>query len=341
MELYPTSMRKVSPDGMDGGKVGIIMRTQNRPILLSRALASVLHQKYTNWNLFLINDGGSIGDLEAVVDPVRSSLTNRLTVIHHGTAKGMEAASNAGLQKAFDSQCQYICVHDDDDAWDPDFLFETVKFLEDDPTMAAVVTEKVIIRERIEGEYVIEEGQEPGFVPPRITFANLCEANQFPPICLLFRSSVAKKIGMFNASLPVLGDWDYHLRILLEGDIGVIPKKLAYYHHRRASTDAYGNTVTAGAERHETYGGLFINSMVRQLAQENPGYIGILHIVLKRQADLHVKMRERIDYYEKALLDLRPIIQDQNKKVTDLTQKIDALLGSQPWWKFWDKNKGN
>jgi glycosyltransferase involved in cell wall biosynthesis len=335
MELYPTSMKKVTPDGIRTGKVGIIMRTQNRPILLSRALASVLHQKYTNWCLYLVNDGGTISDLEAVVDPVRTSFDKRLMVVHHGSAKGMEAASNAGLIRALNDECEFLCVHDDDDAWDPCFLEETVAYLKNDATAAAVVTEKVIVRERIEGEYVIEEGIDPGFVPPRITFGNLCEANQFPPICLLFRSSVARRIGNFNEALPVLGDWDYHLRILLEGDIGVIPKKLAYYHHRRSSNDTYGNTVVAGVQKHETYGASFINSMVRQLAQDNPGFIGVLHILLKQQAELYMKTRDQLDYYEKALLDLRPIIQDQNMKVTVLTTKIDALLGSQPWWKFW------
>jgi glycosyltransferase involved in cell wall biosynthesis len=337
MQLYPNSMSRVASDGIRTGKVGIIMRTQNRPILLSRALASVLHQKYSDWHLYIVNDGGTIPELEAVIDPVRTSFGRRLTTIHHGTAKGMESASNAGMSKALDNECEFLCIHDDDDAWDPDFLKETVAFLQDEKNrgFAAVVTEKVIIRERIEGEYVIEEGVEPGFVPPRITFGNLCEANQFPPICLLFRSKVACTLGNFNSALPVLGDWDYHLRILVEGDIGVIPKKLAYYHHRRQSSDSYGNTVTAGVQKHEAYGARFINSITRQLVQENPGYIGLLHILLKNQAELYIKTRDKLDYYERALQDLRPIIQDQNKKVTDLTQKIDTLLTTQPWWKFW------
>jgi hypothetical protein len=93
--------------------------------------------------------------------------------------------------------------------------------------------------------------------------------------------------------------------------------------------------VTAGVQKHEAYGARFINSITRQLVQENPGYIGLLHILLKNQAELYIKTRDKLDYYERALQDLRPIIQDQNKKVTDLTQKIDTLLTTQPWWKFW------
>jgi len=319
-------MSNTDPTYLSDGSVGIIMRTQNRPVLLARALNSVLSQKYENWRLFLVNDAGSEEQIEKLLNPLRSAFGNRLLVINRAKSSGMEAASNAGLMKALNEGCEFICVHDDDDSWDPHYLEETTSWLNSNLSFAAVVTEKVIVRERIEdGQYVVEEGWEPGFVPQYITFGNLPEANQFPPICLTVRASICKTIGCFNKELPVLGDWDYHLRILVEGDIGVIQKKLAYYHHRKTAKDAYGNTVTAGVKRHEEYGAQFMNSMMRQLVQENPGYISMLHILLKSQREYYWRQKNHVEYVEKALVDLRPIVQAQSQQLKQALDKLEEI----------------
>jgi glycosyltransferase involved in cell wall biosynthesis len=327
MNLYPTSMSDVESSRQEGpslvGSVGIIMRTQNRPVLLARALSSVLSQKYQNWHLWVINDAGSVEQLEQLVKPFRTAFRERLHVIHRQKSIGMEAASNAGLKEALAYGCEFICVHDDDDSWDSNYLQETTKWLSLNSTFAAVVTEKVIVRERIEDkQYVVEEGWDPGFVPQYITFGNLTEANQFPPICLTVRASVCRIVGDFNEALPVLGDWDYHIRILCVGDIGVIPKKLAYYHHRKAATDAYGNTVNAGVQKHEAYGAQFMNSMMRQLAKENPGYLAMLHILLRSQRDMYWRYREQGEYIERALVDLRPIVQEQTRQMKQALEEL-------------------
>ena len=38
--------------------VGIITRTKDRPVLLKRALESVVNQSYEDWHLVIVNDGG-------------------------------------------------------------------------------------------------------------------------------------------------------------------------------------------------------------------------------------------------------------------------------------------
>jgi len=61
-QLYPSYIEINEKDISikNDGSVAIIMRTKNRPILLARALKSVLEQEYQNWHLYLINDGGEI-----------------------------------------------------------------------------------------------------------------------------------------------------------------------------------------------------------------------------------------------------------------------------------------
>jgi GT2 family glycosyltransferase len=334
--LYPNSLFAVDPNSVPAtSRVGIIMRTQNRPILLARALGSVLAQKYHNWHLYVINDAGDIDQLEALIKPFETALGTRFTIIHRRDSIGMEAASNAGLRRALADYCEYICVHDDDDAWDSTFLQETVEWLKkpENRSFAAVVTEMIIVNERIDDQYVYEDGWEPGFVPKKITFDNMAEANQFAPVCMTLRASVAAKVGEFNEALPVLGDWDYNLRVLIEGDIGIIPKKLAYYHHRKtahaAGTAAYGNSVTVGSARHDYHGTLFLNAMTRQLVRENPGWLGVLHVLMKRHTDASLEMRAKFEYVERALKDLRPVVQELVRTQKVLTEQLKQMQEKQ------------
>ena len=92
--------------------VSIIMRTKDRALLLPRALRSVLAQSFTNWRLYLVNDGGNPATLENVLAPFRNDFGDKLSVINHAASLGMEAASNAGLAVA---SGRYFAIHDDDD----------------------------------------------------------------------------------------------------------------------------------------------------------------------------------------------------------------------------------
>src|ERR1700679_2068040 len=136
---FPNSLNKITPSKSKDGRVAIVMRTKNRPILLSRAFASVLGQKYENWHLYLVNDGGNPGDLKKLIKLNEKAFHGRITVIHHEKSRGMEAASNSALKQ---SEGEFLIVHDDDDSWHPEFLEKTVGFLNDpqNSAFAAVVT---------------------------------------------------------------------------------------------------------------------------------------------------------------------------------------------------------
>ncbi|TWB43450.1 glycosyl transferase family 2 [Nitrospirillum pindoramense] len=283
--LFPTSMKMLDRPLSFGDRVAILTRTKNRPILLARAFASIIAQTHQNWHLYLVNDGGDPAQVNELVETYETAFAGRLTVIHHERSLGMEAASNAGLSIA---QGDFIVVHDDDDSWHPEFLEITTKHLNapSNHKYAAVLTNCYVVNERIENDRVLEQDRTVwSYWQPQVDLATMLTRNISPPICLLVRKAIADLIGPFNATLPVLGDWDYNLRILTVGDIATIPEPLAYYHHRvQTDTGLYGNSVRAGVNQHQLYDTLYRNSLVRPLLQKEPGYIGLLHILL-RQAD--------------------------------------------------------
>ena len=100
----------------------------------------------------------------------------------------------------------------------------------------------------------------------------MARRNLFPPIALLFRRDAMEAVGFFNEDLPVLGDWDFHLRFLARFEIGVVNEYLANYHQRKKAAGAYGNSIHFGLNLHLQYDARLRNQWLRQdLKNEYPG----------------------------------------------------------------------
>jgi glycosyltransferase involved in cell wall biosynthesis len=269
--------------------VSVIMRTRDRGLLLARALDSVIGQTFTDWRLVLVNDGGDPAEVERLLAARAGALGERVTLIHHAQSLGMEAASNAGLAAAAGT---YFAIHDDDDTWRPDFLRETVAFLEqpENAGFIGVISDCERVFERIEDGAVVEEGRERWNMFRRyVDHRKLLVKNNIPPITALMRREALSLAGGFNSDLPVQGDWEFFLRALIFGDIGVIDKPLAGYHHRHAlmqSGDALSNTTIAGFDAHMQFILRIKNSVLRQALRKDPTRLGLVQPVLSAIEDL-------------------------------------------------------
>jgi glycosyltransferase involved in cell wall biosynthesis len=338
IEFFPSAIQ--FPHLAQEATVAILTRTKDRPVLLARALASVLSQEYEHWHLYLVNDGGNASTVDQICNQYFTAFKGRLTVIHHEYSMGMEAASNSALSK---THAELVSVHDDDDSWHPAFLRRTVEHLSapQNSRQAAVVTNLIVINERIEGDQVIEINQTPwAYWKPSIDLKNMLSSNGFPPISLVIRRAVFDLVGQFNPHLPVLGDWDFHLRALTVADIGTIDEPLAYYHHRIENTNsAYGNSVTAGIDRHMAYDVMYRNSMVRQLLQKDPAYAGLLHVLLRANEELIKRQTEMLDrnaaWGHQRHLDLQGRIDAVQQQVNMVQTQVTS--GLRPLRRIWKK----
>lgn len=260
-------------------KVAVITRTKNRPILFKRAAKSVLQQTYQNFTWIVVNDGGEMESVEDIVRPISDELD--VKIIHNSRSLGMEAASNAGIAA---SDSQYIVIHDDDDSWEPSFLDETVGFLDSKhgQQFGGVVTHSVVIKEKIRGDSCeFKSRQDFNRWMQVVYFVDMAKSNTFPPISFLFRRAVYAEVGGYNEALPVLGDWDFNLRFLLNSDIAVIPKPLAHYHHRLDNDRNYGNSVIEGDSRHKQFDAVVRNRLLREDLKNNKAGLGYLVNLVK------------------------------------------------------------
>ncbi|MCZ7891831.1 glycosyltransferase [Agrobacterium salinitolerans] len=256
--------------------VGIVTRTKDRAVLLRRALESVKNQTYEDWRLVVVNDGGQAESVDWLVGQIFEG-DARVSVLHHEVSKGMEAASNAGLATL---NTEYAVIHDDDDSWAPEFLASMTSTIarrqKTFPSIKGIVCRINTVFETVVGNEIIIERVEPfrswhsdNLDEGLLSVQKMLVRNQFPPIAFMFNLPSAREIGLFEESLPVLGDWDFHSRFLLKHDVWVVPEFLSFYHHRVSSTGALGNTVHAGADRHRLYNQKIRNDLIRKVAGQN------------------------------------------------------------------------
>ena len=246
-----------------GATVAVITRTKNRALLLRRAADSVARQSWNGFEWVVVNDGGDLASVLAVLEQSMMD-PGRITLCHHEKSLGMEAASNAGIAA---STSRYIVIHDDDDAWHPDFLQKTTDFMHlHAGVYQGVITGTEYVSEELVDGVVREHGRSPyqDWVKS-VYLAEMAASNYFAPIAFLFTRAIYDQVGGFDPRLPVLGDWDFNLRFLLEGDIGVIPQVLAYYHHRDVGqVSEYSNSVVGGVDKHVQYNAILRNKYIRE-----------------------------------------------------------------------------
>jgi FkbM family methyltransferase len=290
----PGGQGTVAPAGVNtqssAPSVGIVTRTKNRTVLLRRALESVKNQTYGNWNLVVVNDGGDTEPVNWLVQQVFQA-DPRVRIIHHAKSAGMEAASNAGLAVL---DTVYAVIHDDDDSWAPEFLASSIAALQAEkirfPSIRGVVSKVNVVHESVHGNEIIINRVEP-FKPWHtdtleeglLSVQKMLIRNQFPPIGFVFDLAAGRDLGLFDASLPVLGDWDFHTRFLLKHDVWVHDEYLSFYHHRVSASGALGNTVHSGASAHRLYANKIRNERIRAAAGGDARQLMLLSIPMEIQ----------------------------------------------------------
>ncbi len=269
----------------------------------------------------VVNDGGEPGPVDDLVKAIFNG-DPRVTVVHHPESVGMEAASNSGLSRL---ATELAAIHDDDDSWAPDMLAVATAVLRQRnatiPSIRGVVTRVNWVRETVTANHIriekIQPWNEHGadhLSEGLIDLSRLAIHNLFPPIAFIFDLSLAQKLGGFDQNLPVLGDWDFHLRFCQEADIWVHPELLAFYHMRMNATGAIGNTVVAGKAKHDLYNVYLRNKLLR--AADNP--MAAAMVILREQGS-------RLDGLEGTMGLVNPEILRKNKGKSKLGAFLSEL----------------
>jgi glycosyltransferase involved in cell wall biosynthesis len=118
--------------------VSVIIPTYNRAAWVTEAAASVLTQKFWDYELIVVDDGSTDATLEAL-----ASFRGQVKVLRRKERRGVSAARNLG---AGASRGDWLAFLDSDDLWLPDKLARQIDYLRAHPDLLICQTEEIWLR---------------------------------------------------------------------------------------------------------------------------------------------------------------------------------------------------
>src|SRR3954452_5289715 len=125
-------------------KVSVIIRTYNRGYIIQDAIASVLGQAYTDFELIVVDDGSTDNTAE-VVHGLRNG---NIRYIKHERNRGVSAAGNTGIRASIGDAVAHL---DSDDLWRPEMLSRLVGMLNRHPEIGAAFCDVEVVRQNTSG----------------------------------------------------------------------------------------------------------------------------------------------------------------------------------------------
>lgn len=225
-------------------KVSIITRTCDRPLLLERAINSVLTQTFQDWEHIIVdNNNQATQAFSDLIEKYKDNYNNRLKIVQTEFIQdqGLDKLLTLGLKEA---SGEYFLIHDDDDSLECDFLQETVDFLEKNPKIGGICTDLNYFIENIENNEIKTLYNYPYQGLSKVSYYDIFKERNYPaPISTLLRTKIAKKINYFNNKMLKYGDREFILRFLKEAKIAKMDKNLANYHARPYGQTTYANST--------------------------------------------------------------------------------------------------
>jgi glycosyltransferase involved in cell wall biosynthesis len=202
-------------------RVSVIMAVYNAERYVGQAIASILAQTTSDFEVIAVDDGSTDASAQVLAhypDP-------RIHVLHQCNT-GPAGARNAGIAIA---RGQYIAIHDADDLAAPERLEKQIRFLEKNPAIALVGSHAAIID---------EDGKTIGAMtgPPEhdleIRWRMLFE-NPFIHSSVMFRRSLTEKLGWYTSDAAIVKalveDYDLCSRIACVMPVANLPEVLVQY----------------------------------------------------------------------------------------------------------------
>jgi len=203
-------------------RVSVIMPAYRAAPFIAEALASVLAQTFQDFEILVVNDGSpDQADLEAALSPFASRIR-----YFDQPNRGVSAARNYAIHQARGS---FVAFLDSDDAWLPQYLDTQVRFLDQNPSAVAAVSDVLLFGDPV-GSEVRHEWLRPG-MGQLLGFEDMiCRRAGQLPSATVVRRTTAIAAGLFDEQMRLGEDIEFSMRICFcQGMIGYTKQALAKY----------------------------------------------------------------------------------------------------------------
>lgn len=312
-------------------KVGILIRTKNRPLCVDRAIFHITCQTFDDWHIHILNDGGELKVLEQVIEKYKEKIKGRITIYNNETSLGRGNAANQLISL---SNEEYIIIHDDDDTIEKHFLERTTSFLDDkeNENCTGVVVSNYDVFEKIDENSIHilsktdQYGKRDALFIDYLSYISSDIA--IIPICLLFRRKTIYLSGSINGNLDYMEDYDFFTRLLMYGEFGIIRDTLASYHHRVNSNSDYDTTRNLMEQGHKD---VYFNTKLRSAINGTDNlskFICQSTIEARNKRYLLFKIEEMRQENKKSISLLVNTINALNAKIDIINNRNDVLSQS-------------
>ncbi|MGI6395227.1 MAG: glycosyltransferase family 2 protein [bacterium] len=191
--------------------ISAIIPVFNRPLVVKRAIDSVLKQSFKDFEIVVVDDGST--------DETPSVLKSYGSLIKVVTTenRGVSAARNKAVEK---SSGKYIALLDSDDEWKKDKLSKQINHLIQN-NYRITQTEEIWIRD---GKF---KNKTKKYIKPVgdifLPSLDICTVS---PSTVMMEKSLYEEYGGFDETMPVCEDYDLWLRMSLKENFGLLNEPL-------------------------------------------------------------------------------------------------------------------
>lgn len=184
--------------------VSIIVPVYNRAHTLPRLFASLQAQLYRPLEIVLVDNNSTDTSLEICQAFSQANASDELSIqVIQENTPGAAAARNKGLSIA---KGEFVSFFDSDDEMSPDFISSMLATLLENPTAAFVAARSRMVFEN--GMEQVRSGLEGLSLSSHILSAALSTQS------FLARTDFIRRIGGWNADVPIWNDYELGIRML-------------------------------------------------------------------------------------------------------------------------------
>lgn len=201
-------------------KISVVIASYNHEPYVAESVESVLNQSFGDLEL-IITDDGSTDQTVGVVNEFRDS---RLSIEVFKKNRGACVALNHCIRRA---QGEFIAILNSDDTFMPDKLAKQFNFMVEHPEIGAVFALPEVVDQRgnpiADGEFLLDQQLASRWDWLRYFFDQrniLCHPS------VLIRRKCYEKVGLYDARLAQLPDFDMWIRLCQQFEIHVLQEKL-------------------------------------------------------------------------------------------------------------------
>lgn len=177
--------------------VSVLMPAYNAENFIEKAINSILKQDYSNWELFILNDGSS----DRTASSISTFIDSRIHTFHHSDNKGYLLACNELLEKATGD---FITFLDADDSCSSNRLSTCLNAFERDSELGFLTTN----HSRID-----EFGKRTSIQSVNVDYTTYStNPNYNPTLCcatIFLKKELYNKVGGYQPLFKSIGGEDY------------------------------------------------------------------------------------------------------------------------------------